>query len=64
MPMPPPLSSEGIQAKDLGATAQTINPQGTTIVPLEVTILANGDVVIKAKDPHYAAAGSDEAQSF
>ena len=60
----PPLSSDGIQTKDLGATAQTINQQGTTIVPLEVTILANGDVVIRANDPHFAAVGQDEAQQF
>ncbi|MCX7818221.1 MAG: hypothetical protein N2652_03280 [Kiritimatiellae bacterium] len=32
----PPLSPEGIELRDLSDTAQTINPQGVTIVPLEV----------------------------
>ncbi|MEO1013281.1 MAG: family 43 glycosylhydrolase [Bacteroidota bacterium] len=60
----PPVSDEGIQNKDLSETAQTINEQGTTIVPLEVTIKADGDVYIRAKDPRYANPGPDEAQEF
>ncbi|MEM6628325.1 MAG: family 43 glycosylhydrolase [Bacteroidota bacterium] len=60
----PPLSKEGIREKDLGETAQTINGQGTTLVPLEVRIEEDGDVYIRAKDPNYAFPGPDEAQVF
>ena len=57
----PPLDSEGIQQKDLSETAQTINQQGTTIVPLDVKILEDGDVYVRAKDDRYATIGPDEA---
>lgn len=57
----PPLDSEGIQRRDLRETAQTINEQGTTIVPLDVKILESGDVYIRAIDPRYAVIGPDEA---
>jgi arylsulfatase len=60
----PPLGREGIQQRDLSVTAQTINQRGTTIVPLEVKILDDGDVTIRAQDPAYATPGPDEAQSF
>lgn len=60
----PPVEREGIQTRDLGETAQTINEQGTTIVPLEVNILDDGDVYIRAKDPDYANPGPDEVQEF
>ncbi len=60
----PPLDRKGIGTKDLSETAQTINPQGTTIVPLEVKILDNGDITIRAKDPDYANPGPDESQKF
>lgn len=60
----PPLPREGIENRDLSSDAQTINPRGTTIVPLEVKTLANGDVRIRAKDPAYATPGPDEAQKF
>ena len=60
----PPISRVGIQKRDLSHTAQTINQRGTTIVPLEVRPMANGDVTIRAKDPDYATAGPDEAQQF
>ena len=56
----PPLPSEGIEQRDLSQTAQTINPQGTTIVPLDVRILDNGDIYIRAKDPRYGTIGPDE----
>jgi arylsulfatase len=56
----PPLDSEGIQQRDLSETAQTINEQGTTIVPLDVKILENGDVYVRAKDDKYATIGPDE----
>ena len=57
----PPLNPAGIENKDLSETAQTINKLGTTIVPLDVRILPDGDVYIRAIDPHYATPGPDEA---
>ena len=60
----PPVPREGIQSRDLSENAQTINEQGVTIVPLEVRVLDNGDVFIRAKDPAYANPGPDEAQKF
>ncbi len=60
----PPLPREGIEQRDLSEEAQTINPQGTTIVPLDVRILDDGDVSIRAKDPAYASPGPDEVQQF
>jgi xylan 1,4-beta-xylosidase len=60
----PPVSREGIQQRDLSDNAQTINEQGTTIVPLDVQITDDGDVIIRAKDPDYGTIGPDEAQKF
>ncbi|MGC6464351.1 MAG: sulfatase-like hydrolase/transferase [Akkermansiaceae bacterium] len=60
----PPLSDEGIQTRDLSETAQTINHRGTTIVPLDVRVLKDGEIYIRAKDPRYANPGPDEAQKF
>ena len=60
----PPLPRVGIQTRDIGNNAQTINEQGVTIVPLDVRILENGEVFIRAKDPDYANPGPDEAQKF
>lgn len=60
----PPLESEGIETRDLSETAQTINPQGVTIVPLEVKTLPDGDVWIRAIDPRYRTPGPDEVQQF
>lgn len=60
----PPVSREGIRQRDLSITAQTINQRGTTIVPLEVRTLDDGDIYIRAKDPAYAMPGPDEAQRF
>ena len=60
----PPLPREGIETRDLSATAQTINQLGTTIVPLEVKISDNGGIYIRAKDPAYAVPGPDEVQKF
>ncbi len=60
----PPLPREGIETRDLSENAQTINEQGVTIVPLEVRVLDDGDVYIRAKDPAYATPGPDEAQKF
>ncbi|WP_145296443.1 family 43 glycosylhydrolase [Crateriforma conspicua] len=60
----PPVPRDGIQDRDLGENAQTINEQGVTIVPLDVRMLDNGEVYIRAKDPAYATPGPDEAQDF
>ncbi len=59
-----PLDPAGIEKRNLKGTAQTINKSGTTLVPLEVKILPDGDVYIRATDPHYATPGPDEAQKF
>jgi arylsulfatase len=60
----PPLACEGIEQRDLSQDAQTINQRGTTIVPLEMKIQADGDIYIRAKDPAYATPGPDEVQKF
>lgn len=60
----PPLSREGIENRDLSDTAQTINARGTTLVPLDVKLLDDGELWIRAKDPAYATIGPDEAQEF
>lgn len=60
----PPLPKEGVQQKNLAANAQTINEQGVTIVPLDVRLLDNGEVHIRAKDPAYAVPGPDESEDF
>jgi hypothetical protein len=54
----------GIEKRDIGDDARTINEQGLTIVPLDVRMLDNGEVTIRAKDPAYATPGSDEVQKF
>ena len=50
--------------RDLSATAQTINQRGVTIVPLDVKVLEDGEIYIRAKDPAYANPGPDEVQQF
>lgn len=60
----PPIDSEGVQHRDLSETAHTINQQGTTIVPMDVKFLDNGELYIRAKDPAYAIPGPDENQDF
>ncbi len=59
-----PLTRKGIQSRDIGDKAQTINRRGTTIVPLDVRVLDDGEIYIRAKDPDYANPGPDEAQKF
>ena len=49
---------------DLSETAQTINPQGVTIVPLVVRREADGSLFIRALNPDYRNPGPDEVQSF
>jgi len=60
----PPLPRDGIEKRDLSKDAQTINQRGTTIVPLEVKTLPNGEVYIRSLDPAYATPGPDEVQEF
>lgn len=60
----PPVDVTNIANRDLGETAQTINQRGTTLVPLEVSIAGSGELLIRAKDPAYAAPGPDELQKF
>lgn len=43
--------------------AETMNPQGLTLVPMEIK-MESGDVVVRAKDPMYATPGDDETQKF
>jgi len=59
----PPLTRQQARGKDLSETAQTINPQGVTIVPLDV-VVHDGRIDIRAKDPDYTRPGPDEAQHF
>jgi len=60
----PPEPREGIETRDIGDNARTINEQGVTIVPLDVRMLDSGEVYIRAKDPAYANPGPDEAQDL
>lgn len=60
----PPLNPKDIKGKDLGDDAYTINQLGTTLVPLEVKILPDGDVRVRAVDPDYANPGPEEVQEF
>ncbi len=60
----PPISHEESMKPSVGENAFTINEQGITIVPLEVRILDDGDIYIRAKDPKYAIPGPEEVQDF
>jgi xylan 1,4-beta-xylosidase len=60
----PPLSRAETKTKDMSDNAYTINPQGVTIVPLDVKIHPDATIHIRAKDPHYAHPGPEEAQPF
>lgn len=60
----PPLPVDGITMRDLRETAQTINRQGVTLVPMTVSVGADGDVTVRAADPVYATPGPDEKQKF
>lgn len=59
----PPVSRKEARTRDLSDNAYTINPVGTTLIPLEVTITKN-DVFIRATDPAYAEPGAEEVQKF
>lgn len=43
--------------------AITMNPQGLSIIPMDIRMV-DGDVVVNALDPHYASAGPEEIQLF
>ena len=44
--------------------AWTRNPQGLTLVPMELRLVKDGKVDVRAKDSHYANPGPEEAQPF
>lgn len=56
-----PDSRSGIESRDLSDTARTINQRGTTLVPLEVRLKEDGELIIRAKDPAFREIGPDEA---
>lgn len=58
----PTISEDGIQQRDMSDNAYSINKRGTTIVPLDVLIMPDGDVKIRAIDPAYGVPGPDENQ--
>lgn len=60
----PPLEREGIRTRDLSSDAHTINPQGVTLVPLNIQVKPNGEIEIKVLDKDYAQVGIDEVQKF
>jgi arylsulfatase len=60
----PPISREEALKPSVGGNAHTINEQGVTIVPLDVRVLDDGEVFIRAKDPAYARPGPEEVQPF
>lgn len=60
----PPEPRAGIQQRDIGDNARTINEQGVTIVPLDVRVLDSNEIYIRAKDPAYSTPGPDESQKF
>ncbi len=59
----PTLNAAEAASRDLSGTAHTINPIGTTLVPLQIES-RDGDVHVRAKDPAYAYPGPEEVQSF
>jgi len=59
-----PLSRRQARTKPVGDNAYTINEQGVTIVPLDVKVLEDGRIRIRAKDPDYANPGPEEVQRF
>lgn len=60
----PPVAHSETLKPSVGKNAYTINEQGVTIVPLDVRVLEDDDVRIRAKDPEYADPGPEEAQRF
>ncbi len=60
----PPLPRGQARTKPMGDNAYTINEQGVTIVPLDVRVLEDGRIYIRARDPDYANPGPEEVQQF
>ena len=60
----PPLSRDGIETRDIGSDAHTINQLGTTLVPMDIRTSESGEIIIRALDPAYASPGPDEKQKF
>lgn len=59
----PALRPEEAANMDLSDTAYTINKQGLTLVPMDITY-ENGTVKITVLDKNYAKPGNEEAQKF
>jgi len=59
----PPLTEIEAKTKDLSDNAYTINRQGLTLVPMEVT-MRDGDVVVYSIDENYRYPGGEEVQKF
>lgn len=53
---------ELVKGVDAG-TASSMNQQGLTLVPMSIEAV-NGDVVVRALDPHYCLPGTEEMQQF
>ena len=60
----PPISVTASKLISVGNTANTINQQGVTIVPLDVRVLDDGEIYIRAKDPDYSNPGPEEAEDY
>jgi xylan 1,4-beta-xylosidase len=60
----PSITPEESMDPAVADNAYTINEQGVTLVPMEVKILENGDIQIRAIDPAYASPGPEEVQNF
>ncbi|MCB1121859.1 MAG: family 43 glycosylhydrolase [Verrucomicrobiae bacterium] len=60
----PPISVTASRQASVGDTANTINQQGVTIVPLDVRVLDDGEIYIRAKDLDFAEPGPEEIQQF
>ncbi|HVI99803.1 MAG TPA: family 43 glycosylhydrolase [Sphingomonas sp.] len=60
----PVTTREQVASGKEPSTSVTINEQGVTIVPMDVQVTHDGDVVVRALDPAYAKAGPEEVQKF
>ena len=57
-------ATSSLRQRSEGPTLNLINQRGTTIVPLVVKTLDDGDAYLRALDPDYADPGPDEVQQF
>lgn len=59
----PPITPEEALDPSVGDNAHTINKQGVTLVPLDVRILDDGEIHIRAIPSAYAHPGPEEAEA-